>query len=181
MVLKFSYLDFQASEPNCSVSIYECEQLRSPHLTISKNEMSECPGVCVSERSDFLNLSEENRDAGRSRRLSSGTRIPSPPRIRHVFFLPGAQSCSVAFRELRTIKKLGYVVGKHMNVYGEHMKLVSDPFDEGDCVAVHAISSSNPTVRTIELPVSLLAGWEDLFQEVAIPTTSDSPRKSSRP
>jgi hypothetical protein len=77
------------------------------------------------------------------------------------------------------IKKLVYVVGKHMNLYGEQMKLVSDPFDEGDCVAVHAISSGNPTVRTIELPVSLLAGWEDLLQEVAIPTASDSPRKSS--
>ena len=79
------------------------------------------------------------------------------------------------------IKKLGYVVGKHMNLYGEHMKLVSDPFDEGDCVAVHAISSSDPTVRTIELPVSLLAGWEDLFQELANPTASELTAKTPLP
>jgi hypothetical protein len=65
------------------------------------------------------------------------------------------------------IKKLGYIVGKHVNLYGEHLELVSDPFEEGDCVAVHAVSGSDPTVRTIELPVSLLAGWEDLLQEPA--------------
>jgi hypothetical protein len=63
------------------------------------------------------------------------------------------------------IKKLGYIAGKHMNLYGEHMELVSDPFVEGDCVAVHAISSSNHNVRTIDLPISILAGWEDLFQQ----------------
>jgi hypothetical protein len=79
------------------------------------------------------------------------------------------------------IKKLGYVSGKHVNLYGEHMELVSDPFDEGDCVAAHAISSSNPTVRTIELPVSILAGWEDLFQELANPITSELTAKTPHP
>jgi hypothetical protein len=63
------------------------------------------------------------------------------------------------------IKKLGYIAGKHVNLYGEHMELVSDPFVEGDCVAVHTISSSNQTVRTIDLPISILAGWEDLLEE----------------
>lgn len=79
------------------------------------------------------------------------------------------------------IKELGYIVGKRMNLYGEHMELVSDPFEEGDCVAVHAISSSNPTVRTIELPVSILAGWEDLFQELANPTASELTAKTPLP
>ena len=74
------------------------------------------------------------------------------------------------------IKKLGYIVGKRMNLYGEHMDLVSDPFEEGDCVAVRAISSSNPTVRTIKLPVSILARWKDLFQELANPTALRSLR-----
>jgi hypothetical protein len=79
------------------------------------------------------------------------------------------------------IKKLGYIVGKHMNLYGEHMELVSDPFEEGDCVAVHAISSSDPTVRTIELPVSILAGWEDLLEELADPTASELSAKTALP
>jgi hypothetical protein len=76
------------------------------------------------------------------------------------------------------IKKLGYKVGKHVNLYGEHMELVSDPFEEGDCVAVRAVSGSNPTERTIDLPVTLLSGWEDLFQEPADPTASELTAKT---
>ena len=68
------------------------------------------------------------------------------------------------------IKKLGYIAGKHVNLYGEHIELVSDPFEDGECVAVHVISGNNPTVRTIDLPVTLLSGWEDLFLEAADPT-----------
>jgi hypothetical protein len=79
------------------------------------------------------------------------------------------------------IKKLGYIVGKLMDLYGERIELVSDPFEEGDCVAVHAVSGSDPTVRTIELPVSLLAGWEDLFQEPADPTASELSAKTPLP
>ena len=70
------------------------------------------------------------------------------------------------------IKELGYIVGKHVDLYGEHIELVSDPFENGECVAVQAISGSNPTVRTFDLPVSLLSGWEDLFQEPADSTAS---------
>jgi hypothetical protein len=77
------------------------------------------------------------------------------------------------------IKKLGYIVGKHMSLYGEHLELVSDPFDEGNCVAVHAISISNPVVRTIDLPLSILVGWEDLFQELANSTGSGTQRKGT--
>ena len=68
-----------------------------------------------------------------------------------------------------------------MDLYGERIELVSDPFEEGDCVAVHAVSGSDPTVRTIELPVSLLAGWEDLFQEPADPTASELSAKTPLP
>jgi hypothetical protein len=73
------------------------------------------------------------------------------------------------------IKKLGYVAGKHLDLYGEHFELVSDPSEEGDCVAVHAVSESNPIERTTELPISIIAGWEDLFQEPADPADSELP------
>ena len=79
------------------------------------------------------------------------------------------------------IKKLGYIVGKHMDLYGEHIELVSDPFEDGDCVAVHAVSEGNPIARTIELPVSILAGWDDLFQGPANPTESELPAKNPLP
>jgi hypothetical protein len=71
------------------------------------------------------------------------------------------------------MRKLGYFVGKHVNLYGEHMELVSDPFEDGECVAVNAVSASNPTVRKIDLPLSLLAGLEDLLPEPADPAASE--------
>jgi hypothetical protein len=83
----------------------------------------------------------------------------------------GAENCA-------RIKKLGYVVGKHLDLYGEHIELVSDPFEEGDCVAVRAVSENDPTERTIDLPITLLSGWEDLFEEPADSTASELPSEA---
>ncbi len=69
---------------------------------------------------------------------------------------PNSGSCA-------RIKHLGYVAGKRLNLYGEHFEMVSDPFIEGDCVVVRAISGNDPTIRTIRLPVSILLGVADLF------------------
>ncbi len=79
------------------------------------------------------------------------------------------------------IKRLGYTSGKHMSLYGEHIELVSEPFDDGECVAVRAKSVENPTVRTVELPVSLLSGWEDLFQHVAEVSAAELTSKVKMP
>jgi hypothetical protein len=68
---------------------------------------------------------------------------------------------------------LGYIAGKHVNLYGEHMELVSDPFEDGECVGVRAVSGNNPKERTIDLPLTLLSGWQDLFEEPADPTASE--------
>lgn len=67
------------------------------------------------------------------------------------------------------IKKLGYIAGKRVNLYGERIELVSDPFEDGKCVAVRAVSGSNPTVRTFDLPMTLLSGWQELTPEAAEP------------
>jgi hypothetical protein len=61
------------------------------------------------------------------------------------------------------IRDLGFIASTHMNMYGEHFAIVSDPFDEGDGVAVHAISESDPAVRTVRLPTAILVGREDRF------------------
>lgn len=95
----------------------------------------------------------------------------SSPSLEPVAVGSSSENCS-------HIKKLGYIVGKHVNLYGE---LVSDPFDDGDCVAVLAVSASNPTVRKTELPSTILAGWEDLFLEPADPTASEPAATRGRP
>ena len=68
-------------------------------------------------------------------------------------------------RNCARMKDLGYTTGKHLNLYGEHLEIVSGPFTEGECVAVRATSGNDPTIRTIRLPVSLLVGVTDLFPE----------------
>ena len=58
---------------------------------------------------------------------------------------------------------LGYSAGKRVNLYGEHFEIASDPFIDGDWVAVRAISGDDPTIQTIRLPVSILLGLTDLL------------------
>ena len=58
---------------------------------------------------------------------------------------------------------LGYIAGKHVNLYGEHFEIASDPFVNGDWVAVRVMSENDPTIRTIRLPVSLLVGLTNLL------------------
>jgi hypothetical protein len=62
---------------------------------------------------------------------------------------------------------LGYVAGKHVNLYGERFELASDPFVDGDWVAVRVTSEDDPTIQTIRLPVSILLGLTDLLPKHA--------------
>jgi hypothetical protein len=94
---------------------------------------------------------------------------------------PESTGVSTPAENCARIKKLGYIAGKHIDLYGEHVELVSDPFEDGDCVAVRAISGNDPTERTIDLPVTLLSGWEDLFDEPADPTASELPAQAPVP
>ena len=62
-------------------------------------------------------------------------------------------------------------------MYGEDFEIVSDPFDEGDGVAVRATSGGDPAVRTLQLPVAILVGIADRFlkQPGFIEESSHSP------
>lgn len=61
------------------------------------------------------------------------------------------------------IKELGFTTSKHIRMYGERFEIVSDPFNEGECVAVHAISGNDPEIRTLRLPIAILVGVADRF------------------
>ena len=61
------------------------------------------------------------------------------------------------------IKDLGFIPSMHIKMYGERFEIVSDPFDEGDCVAVRATSGDDPEIRTLRLPIAILLGLEDRF------------------
>ena len=57
---------------------------------------------------------------------------------------------------------LGYIAGKHVTLYGEHFEIASDPFIDGNWVAVRVFGENDPIIQTIRLPVSILAGLTDL-------------------
>jgi len=50
-------------------------------------------------------------------------------------------------------------------MYGERFELVSDPFEEDACIAVHARSGNDPTIRTLRLPAAILLGLSDRFRK----------------
>ena len=58
---------------------------------------------------------------------------------------------------------LGYIAGKRVTLYGEHFEIASDPFIDGNWVAVRVTSENDPTIQTIRLPVSILLGLTNLL------------------
>ncbi len=67
-----------------------------------------------------------------------------------------AESCS-------RIKDLGFSASRHMKMYGERFEIVSDPYSEGDCIAVQVTTGNNPTIRPLLLPTAILIGMIDHF------------------
>ena len=50
-------------------------------------------------------------------------------------------------------------------MYGERFELVSDPFEEGTCTSVRALSGNDPTIRILRLPTAILLGSPDRFRK----------------
>ena len=58
---------------------------------------------------------------------------------------------------------LGYIAGNRVTLYGEHFEIASAPFINGSWVAVRVIGDNDPSIQTIRLPVSILAGLTNLL------------------
>jgi hypothetical protein len=74
-----------------------------------------------------------------------------------------AHDIPIASDSCDKIRKLGFTASMHINMYGEHFEIVSDPFDDGDCVAVRVTSGDDPEIRTLHLPIANLVGRADRF------------------
>jgi hypothetical protein len=68
------------------------------------------------------------------------------------------------FRQLREDKGSGFQ-NLQAHMYCERFEIVSDPFDDGDCIAVHATSGNNHEIRTLCLPTALLVCKPGRFLE----------------
>jgi hypothetical protein len=69
--------------------------------------------------------------------------------------LPHSKNCG-------RLMNVGYIAGKRVTLYGEHFKIASDPFIDGNWAAVRVVSENDPTIQTIRLPISILVGLTDL-------------------
>ena len=56
----------------------------------------------------------------------------------------------------RKLISLGYARSKQVRLYGQEMKLISDPFPADDGITVEAIEPGNTKTRRIKLPLSVL-------------------------
>jgi hypothetical protein len=81
------------------------------------------------------------------------------------------------------IRELGFTTSRHIKMYGQRFELVSDPFEDGKYTAVHALSGSDPTERTVRLPVALLTGLADQFRtrETPVQDTPLAVREAGKP
>jgi len=64
------------------------------------------------------------------------------------------------FRDLHHIcdrlKVMGYAESKHIRIYGEDIEVLSDPFPEGNGIAVQGKSQRENRIRTIRLPLPVV-------------------------
>ena len=72
---------------------------------------------------------------------------------------------SVHSKTCERLIELGYVADKRVTLYGEHFEIASNPYMDGNWVAVRVTSEHDPTIQTIRLPVSILLGLTNLVPE----------------
>lgn len=62
---------------------------------------------------------------------------------------PEAETC-------RKLISLGYARSKQVRLYGQEIRLISDPFPAEDGISVDAIETGKTKTRRIKLPISVL-------------------------
>jgi len=54
------------------------------------------------------------------------------------------------------LKDMGYAQSKHIRIYGQEFVVVSNPFPEGNGIAVRAISKRGASEQTVKIPLPIL-------------------------
>jgi hypothetical protein len=54
------------------------------------------------------------------------------------------------------VRRLGYAASKRVRIYGEELEIVSDPFPDGEGIAVHVRTRQESKIRILRLPAMLL-------------------------
>ena len=54
------------------------------------------------------------------------------------------------------LQRLGYAREKHIKLYGEKFRLVSNPVPDGDGFAVEGVTCTSGNIRRMRIPLSLI-------------------------
>jgi hypothetical protein len=54
------------------------------------------------------------------------------------------------------LQKMGYAQSKRIRIYGQEFEVVSNPFPQGDGIAVQAFSKRETQARTLRLPLPVV-------------------------
>ena len=54
------------------------------------------------------------------------------------------------------LQKMGYAESKRIRIYGEEFEAVSNPFPNGDGIAIRAFSKRETQARTLQLPLPVV-------------------------
>ena len=54
------------------------------------------------------------------------------------------------------LKNMGYAQSKRIRIYGQEFEVVSNPFPQGDGIAIQAMSKKETHARILPLPLSVL-------------------------
>jgi len=68
-----------------------------------------------------------------------------------------ASQDSAELREIcDRLKNLGYAQSKHIRIYGQEFTVISNPFPEGNGIAVRAVSKRETLERILMIPLPIL-------------------------
>ena len=70
--------------------------------------------------------------------------------------LPASQDSAELHRICDRLKAMGYAESRRIRIYGEEFEVVSNPFPEGNGIAVRGISRREATVRIVRLPLPVV-------------------------
>jgi len=54
------------------------------------------------------------------------------------------------------LQKMGYAESKHIRIYGQDFEALSNPFPNGDGIAIRAVSKRETQERTLQLPLPVV-------------------------
>src|SRR6202049_1044480 len=70
--------------------------------------------------------------------------------------LPSSQQSIELHEVCAQLQRMGYAQSKRIRIYGQEFEAVSNPFPNGDGIAIRAFSKRETQARTLQLPLPVV-------------------------